>query len=233
MGSAFTGGMNQFSVSGHTQKTESMHLVQPKGPTDAAPFFFFFIWTSPLTPPSYTHTHTHTHRLAQAQARTLIASGLSSSLASSAPLGAPSALMEQRRQASLHPYTPSPPHIPLFTPTLDKFNLEVQRADKTRRQHKGQRGREVIWYLLLLILHPPHPTPSPPTHTCTHIHIHLLLCFFFSTLHPETKTSFFPLSAIFFSLIRGMTEGKERRMSNTMLQISDTLPVELCIYDEW
>ena len=121
--------------------------------------------------------------------------------------GAPAALMEQSRQASLRITRPSQP---LFTPSRDKFNLEVQRTDKTRRQHKGQRGRGVIWYLLL-------PPVTSETHTHTHTHTHIFSSPFPAPCNPTPSTpciprqrhlffSFYPF--IFFSLIRWMTEEK-------------------------
>lgn len=101
---------------------------------------------------------------------------ISSQLGSS---GAPAALMKQSRLASLHLTSTRPP---LVSPSQNKFNLEVPRTDKTRSQHKGQRGRGVTWYLL-------------PTLFTSYTHTHIL---FFSTpthpprthlSYPQTKTS--------------------------------------------
>lgn len=171
-------------------------------------------------PPPYTYTHTHKHRDTRSGPGpvpdciwlVIVSSQLGSS-------GAPAALMEQSK-AGLSSYTPShPPTPPLFTPSQDKFNLEVPRTDKTRRQHKGQRGREVIWYLLL------------PPFTSTHIHTHSSstldpLSSPFLSLHPQTKTSFFFPPLLFF-LLSDRWQEEERRMSSTRLLISDMLPVEL------
>lgn len=88
-GSACTGKMNQSSVSGHIQQTGSVHLVRPEGPTDAT---LYLSWLS-LSPPPYTCIHTHrlehayTHTGMLGPSQSLIASDLSSSVASSAPLG--------------------------------------------------------------------------------------------------------------------------------------------------
>lgn len=90
---------------------------------------------------------------------------ISSQLGSS---GAPAALMKQSRLASLHLTSTRPP---LVSPSQNKFNLEVPRTDKTRSQHKGQRGRGVTWYLL-------------PTLFTSYTHTHIL--FFSTPTHPPT-----------------------------------------------
>lgn len=135
-GSACTGEMNQFSVSGHKQQTGSVHLVQPEGPTDDTLCLSRLL----LSPPPYAHVHTHS------SLRLRLHPWLHLACHRQCPawlLGGPCCSDGAKQAATPHT------HTPLFTPSQDKFNLEVQRTDKTRRQHKGWKGREVIWYLLL------------------------------------------------------------------------------------
>lgn len=106
-GSACTGEMNQFSVSGHIQQTGSVHLFPPEGTTDAPLRLSGFL----LSPQP--HTHTHTHRLYRAPARTLITSGLSLSE------GANASLMEQsRRTLPLYAPSPTPDHSSILRTNL-------------------------------------------------------------------------------------------------------------------
>lgn len=65
------------------------------------------------------------------------------------------------------------PSTPGCTSSQDKFNLEVPRADKTRRQHLGQGRGEEIWYL-------PQPSSSSSTYTYTP--------FYSSNLNPIHST---------------------------------------------
>ncbi len=218
-GSACTGEMNQFSVSGHTADRKCA-LGAAWGPHWC---YTMFISRLLLSPPPYTHIHTH--RRAQVRAQSLIASGLSSSVASLAPRGP---LLLWWSKAGWPPSIYSVPHAPLFTPSQDKFNLEVQRTDKTRRQHKGQRGREVIWYLL----QPPF-TSYTQAHTYTHTSSSPFPPPYTPTTPciPRQRHLFFPLCHFFCYQMGDRRKTEERRMSNTVLLISDTLPVEL--YQWW
>lgn len=118
--------------------------------------------------------------------------------------------MEQSSLAYLHTACPSNP--PQFTHSEDKFNLEVPRTDKARRQHWGHRGRG--GHLI------PPPAPFHLLRTCTPPSLS-------TALHPQASPHkgilllFLPC----FLLLDGWQEAKT--MSNNILLNPDALPVEL------
>lgn len=128
----------------------------------------------------HTHKHTYTSLFKPWMAQSLIASGLSSSQPAQPFRGS---------NSSLHT-TPSihlPPNPQLFTPSQDKFNLEVRswglmKPGDSIRDERGGRKLDASFHL--------HTHPYPV-----------------NSLHPQTKTCFFfPFAT--FTATSQMREGK-------------------------